>query len=136
MKCAERENGKYISIFRLECEDMNSINQAHCYIVSIRGTFLIHQLSYKLILILYWLNWFCKRKRYWHNQNQAGFLIHLKFNWRDGFPILWLYHMFFFTFTDNFLSSRDLLNDDVAGGNVLARFFLLKYFSTKYSELV
>ena len=96
MKCAERENGKYISIFRLECEDMNSINQAHCYIVSIRGTLLIHQLSYKLILILYWLNWFCKRKRYWHNQNQAGFLIHLKFKWRDGFPILWLYHMFFY----------------------------------------
>ena len=51
MKCAERENGKYISIFRLECEDMNSINQAHCYIVSIRATLLIHQLSYNINVV-------------------------------------------------------------------------------------
>ena len=36
---------------KLECEDMNSINQAHSYIVSIRGTLLIHQLSYNINFI-------------------------------------------------------------------------------------
>ena len=36
---------------KLECEDMNSINQAHSYIVSIRGTLLIHQLQININFI-------------------------------------------------------------------------------------